>query len=260
MNSIKAPLQSSSWVWYPEGNPLVDAPVETIYLRKTIQIQSSQPVKDARFVLSADNEYALFVNGKKAAANPGVIDAWRQPDSVKITEALKTGDNLFAVAAKNTLPKGPAGLIGAYTIEFADGSVMSGSIDASWKVTRDVKTGWNEAGFDESGWLQARVIAPYGGGPWGKIGLAFTASPVKQANPFEGTFNKGESTRPERVFLVMDGIEPEAGACVTVNGIHSGGMIGKPFQLEITEQVHPGTNSIRIEPFAPASVRVIVTP
>lgn len=255
------PLQSSSWVWYPEGNPAVNAPVETIYFRKTIEIAGNQRIKSARFVLAADNEYALYVNGNQIAANPGITDAWRRPDAVEIGSSLKPGNNLFAIAAVNTLPPGPAGLIGHLAIEFSDGAVASVSIDTSWKVTRQVKDGWFGPGYDEAGWLQPKVVAAYGGAPWGKIGSTHIESPVK-ADPFDGHFDLPAtiSSSNSRVYLVMDRLEPEAAASVTVNGNYAGGLIGKPFQLDITEQARAGANAIHIEPFSPTTARIIVAP
>ena len=38
------------------------------------------------------------------------------------------------------------------------------------------------------------------------------------------------------------------------------GFIGKPPRLEISKHLKPGANTLRIEPFAPASVRLILYP
>jgi hypothetical protein len=47
---------------------------------------------------------------------------------------------------------------------------------------------------------------------------------------------------------------------LTVNGTSAGGFIGKPARLEISKHLKPGTNTFRIEPFAPDSVRLVVCP
>ena len=49
----------------------------------------------------------------------------------------------------------------------------------------------------------------------------------------------------------MDDVAPEAAARVTVNGKDAGGFIGRPLRLDVTRLLQPGTNTIRIEPFAP---------
>src|SRR5690606_33233508 len=38
--------------------------------------------------------------------------------------------------------------------------------DASWRVTRQNQSGWQQPGFDDSGWSDALEVAPYGEGPW----------------------------------------------------------------------------------------------
>jgi hypothetical protein len=62
------------------------------------------------------------------------------------------------------------------------------------------------------------------------------------------------------VILTMDELAPEAAARVTVNGRDAGGFIGKPYRLTITTLLKPGTNTLRIEPFAPKQARLIVVP
>ncbi len=56
----------------------------------------------------------------------------------------------------------------------------------------------------------------------------------------------------------MDELTPEAAASVTVNGAFAGGFIGKPLRLDVTRFLKPGSNTIRMEPFAPKSARLVV--
>lgn len=61
-----------------------------------------------------------------------------------------------------------------------------------------------------------------------------------------------------RVVLEMEGLSPEEAARVTINGQDAGGFIGKPLRLEAGQRLKHGENIIRIEPFAPRSVRLVV--
>jgi len=45
---------------------------------------------------------------------------------------------------------------------------------------------------------------------------------------------------------------------VTINGQDAGGFIGKPLRIEISQHLKHGKNSVRIEPFAPESVRIVL--
>ena len=116
------------------------------------------------------------------------------------------------------------------------------------------------AGFDDGAWSAAREIAPFGGGPWGKMsGSGPTLSPVR-ADPFTGHVEvPGDLDLSRvRVALEMDEIAPEAAARVTVNGQPAGGFIGRPFRLDVTRHLRSGTNTVVIEPFAPRSAWLMV--
>jgi hypothetical protein len=90
-------------------------------------------------------------------------------------------------------------------------------------------------------------------------GRQYTASPVA-ADPFEGTcILPGDiDLATSRVYLELDGLTPEEAASITVNGMHAGGFIGKPFRLDVTKHLKAGSNAITITPFAPRSAKLVV--
>ena len=92
-------------------------------------------------------------------------------------------------------------------------------------------------------------------------GRPFTKSPVT-ADVFEGRCEIPASVDlgKSRVLLTMDELSPEAAARVAVNGRDAGGFIGKPYQIDVTSLLIPGANTIRIEPFAPKTARLLVFP
>ena len=61
-----------------------------------------------------------------------------------------------------------------------------------------------------------------------------------------------------RVLLELDELMPEEAARVTINGNYAGGFIGKPFRLDVTRHLRHGANTVKIEPFASKSVRLVV--
>ena len=110
------------------------------------------------------------------------------------------------------------------------------------------------------GWVPAAEIAAFGSGPWGRLNTSrLTLSPVK-ADPFvgHGELPADVDLGRLRVFLEMSELEPEAAARVTVNGHDATGFIGKPFRLEVTRHARPGINTVRIEPFAPRTARLVI--
>jgi len=90
-------------------------------------------------------------------------------------------------------------------------------------------------------------------------GRRFNASPVT-ASPFTGTCEipSDLDLTKSRVFLEVDELTPEAAASVNVNGQPAGGFIGKPLRLEVTRFLKPGPNTLRLDPFAPKSARLVV--
>jgi hypothetical protein len=57
-------LSSSSWIWHPDEDGAKTAAVGTKYFRRVIQVDVSN-LNAARMIVSADNSYTLWINGKK---------------------------------------------------------------------------------------------------------------------------------------------------------------------------------------------------
>ena len=245
-------LLECSWVWYPEGDPRVSAPPGTRWFRREIVIPEGK-LKRGRFLISADNEFVLFVNGRQAGKSGGE-NAWQRPKELQITKFLNPGVNVLAIAATNATDRpNPAGLIGRYWIGFEQGTPIFGRIDETWKASDREESGWNAAGFDDKSWVAAKEVAGFGEAPWGSIGGFITP-----ADPFLGTCTlpKGLNLARSRVYLEMDDLQE--GASVKVNGQFAGGVIGRPFRLDVTKHLRAGANTIEIEPYAPESVRLAV--
>jgi hypothetical protein len=92
------------------------------------------------------------------------------------------------------------------------------------------------------------------------LGGHLTLSPVK-ADPFFGHCDLATADlKTVRVYLELGTLTPEIAARVAVNGNSAGGFIGKPARLEISKHLKAGANTLRIEPFAPQSVRLVFCP
>jgi hypothetical protein len=249
-------LSGCSWVWFPEGNAAAGVPPGARYFRKTISLPADRKIRSARFVLSADNEFVLYVNGKDA----GRGSSWANPSSLDIAALLKPGPNVLAVAATNGgANRNPAGLIGKLAVAFEQGESMQLAVDATWKTANTLITGWNTQPFDDSAWTDAAVAVPFGEGPWGSMTGGVTLSPVK-ADPYLGrcVLPAGVDLARSRVCLEFDAVAPEAAASIRVNGQYAGGVIGKPFRLDVTRHLKQGINTFEIVPFAPESVRLVI--
>jgi hypothetical protein len=254
-------FEGSSWVWYPEDNPAQSAPPGERCFRKQLNVGADRKITKAVFAGTADNGMTLFINGKDAGHSDESGDGWRNPVELDVTAHLRPGVNQLAVSAFNATDKpSPAGLLGLLRIEFEQGEPLTVRVDGSWKASREKQQGWTEAGYSDSAWPTAREVAPFGGGPWGRLTRGqITLSPVK-ADPFFGhcEIPAGADLKKSRVYLELDELAPEAAARVTVNDHFAGGFIGRPLRLDVTAYLKPGANTIRIEPFAPKSAQLVI--
>lgn len=154
----------ASWIWNPEGDPASSVPAGTRYFRRTVEL-SAQSVERAVMVLAADDAFVLYVNGTEAARSHTRVFGGRMAIEVDLADLLTAGSNTLAVSARNRYV-GPAGLVAKLEVELTDGQRVDVLTDSSWRVSRQNEPGWNQPGFDDSGWSEALEVAAYGEGPW----------------------------------------------------------------------------------------------
>ncbi|WP_406369917.1 glycoside hydrolase family 78 protein [Streptomyces sp. NBC_01550] len=161
-------LDDASWIWFPEGDPAADAPAATRFFRGRVDIPEG--VTRARLVMTADDGYTAYVNGTQVAhaEADGPAENWRRPAIVDVSAHLRTGTSVIAVSATNATAS-PAGLLGLLELTTADG-VRTFVTGADWKAVDEEPAGdWHSAAFDDASWQQARALAKWGSGPWGKV-------------------------------------------------------------------------------------------
>ncbi|MEV2247276.1 alpha-L-rhamnosidase [Streptomyces sp. NPDC049970] len=170
-------LDTASWIWFPEGDPAVEAPAATRWFRGRVEIPEG--VTRARLVMSADDGFTARVNGVRVAHTEadGPAENWKRPVLVDVTEHLSPGVSVIAVSATNAVA-GPAGLFGVLELTTADG-VSAAVTGADWRASdEEPAQDWDSGSFDDSAWAAAKVLAPLGSGPWGKVAVAY--SPATQ--------------------------------------------------------------------------------
>jgi hypothetical protein len=249
-------LRGCNWVWYPEGDARQGVPSGTRYFRKTLALPEDARIRDATFLLTADNAFELYVCGKRAGAG----DDWQRVQQLDVRSLLQPGENHLAIAATNGgSGPNPAGLIGRLEILLESGQAIGLPIDDSWIAWNSWVGSWNSCLSDR--WVEAtaELVAPWGAGPWGEVGSALTLPPVV-ADPFSGrvTLPADLDLSSVRACLELESLQPEGAARVTVNGHDAGGFVGAPYRLEVTRWLRTGENELTIEPFAPAVARIVI--
>lgn len=161
-----AAIQNAQWIWFPSGKPDQSAPVGSRWFRKGVMIPEGRKIRSAVCLMTADNSFTLFVNGKQLAAGGNFSELVE----VDLADALHAGDNVLAVEAKNIGENAnPAGLIGALRVEFEQGAPLIFVTNASWKTSDKEAAQWQETGFDDAAWTSAQQLGQHGMKPWGDI-------------------------------------------------------------------------------------------
>ncbi len=182
-------LEGATWIWTPEQPDGLMHPPGTRYFRWKVQIPVDAQADRATIAMTADNRFELYVNGEPAGSG----SSWSSLEQFDLTEHLRPGDNLVAIAVTNG-GTGPneAGLIGRLDVHLASGTWITSVLDGSALTAVAAEDGWTTIGLDDSAWKPARVLGKVGMEPWGEPVAAppalplfrreFTvAQPVKQA-------------------------------------------------------------------------------
>jgi len=168
-------LSSCSWIWYPEGNPTVSAPVATRYFLKNFAVRMDSALTAATLLVTADNAYIAYINGTNVASGQD----YTMVVPAGVTAQLAPGANVLAIAASNTgTAPNPAGLLGMLVLTYADGTQTNIQMDATWKAANTLQKGWNLPGFNDSAWVNALVLGTYGISPWGTGTAVAAALPI----------------------------------------------------------------------------------
>jgi len=137
------------------------------YFRKVFQL-SKKNIKNASVLISVDDAYVLFINGKKV----GRGNDWTKVGKYDVTNLLHKGDNIIAVEGNNIGKiDNPASILFAMKVVFADGKPLKLYSDETWKSThRTPNENWTNLNFDAKNW---KKVKNYGNNNWAKL-LDFT--------------------------------------------------------------------------------------
>ncbi|MDO8210455.1 family 78 glycoside hydrolase catalytic domain [Conexibacter sp. CPCC 206217] len=249
-------LSGANWIWFDENDPTTGVPAVTRWLRGTVTLPSD-PIATARYLFSADDEAAVYVNGTLVAdtheLREGDRDAWQKAQSVDVARYLRAGANTIAVAAKNRLTQedgspSPTGFIGRLRVTYSGDATAPTTFDtgASWKASDTEASGWQQPSFDDSAWRAARVAAAYGSGPWGSnVALPGGTSP----------YLRREFTTPRTVVSARLNVSALGLYEIRVNGSKVGDALLAPGWTEydkhtpaqtydVTGMIRPGANAI----------------
>lgn len=143
------------------------------YFRKSFNI-SKEAINKAEILISVDNSYVLYLNGKKISQNKN----WKAVDKIDVSEQLHPGKNTIAIIGENGgAIANPAGILFAFKIDYESGKSTLLKSDLSWVSSRELPEGdWTGVAYDDSSWEKVRNYSTGNFKNWGQL-LDFTFKP-----------------------------------------------------------------------------------
>ena len=175
-------LAKAHWIWHRESDTATPPPPGKRYFRYEFTLPEAAVIRSGRMVLTADNTFALYVNGSLAKTGDNLSELY----SVDVTPLLIPGTNVLAVAAEN---KGnqpnAAGLVGALSVKLDDGREIAVATDAVWLTSTDVGESWTRAAAPGN-WVAAHDLGLFGVAPWEDVGKkAIRIDPYPESSQIE---------------------------------------------------------------------------
>ncbi|NQT53781.1 hypothetical protein HQ576_17120, partial [bacterium] len=249
-----------SWIWFPEGRPSEDAPAAARLFRRAFTLPPEADVRAAVLHVTADDSCEAFLNGTRV----GTQDTWERVAVLDVTKRVHPGRNVLAVRAENKPfhAANPAGLIARLVVHLAGGTQLTVVTDASWRATATPHERWAHVAFDDSAWKPARIAAPFGQGPWGRI--AGLMDGVSAADPAGRKLYFAVRRIKRRIalknpvlrfrqLLFIDQPMPQGRECIH-EAIHRMGINATPGgRLLVLDGLHPGGAVRQLAPERPGS-------
>lgn len=121
----------AQWIWTNDTGKAEAG--DTITLRKVIKL--AKAAKLAKAVVTADNEYQLFINNKLIGSDADLLSA----ETYSVTGNLRAGANTILLVVKNGgSGPNPAAAYFEARLTYADGKEEMISTDNTWQWTRSV--------------------------------------------------------------------------------------------------------------------------
>jgi signal transduction histidine kinase len=158
-----------SWVW--QDKTLDD---QTCQLWNTVDIPRSSKVTKARLVMTVDNEFTLYLDGRELGRGA----EWRELFVFDLTQLLTPGRHVLAVNCYNG--SFFAGMLFGLKVELADGENIELKSDQSWRVVPEGVARWKTRTKPQPEWPMASIKAPLGGTPWWTSPDAVNMMPTMQ--------------------------------------------------------------------------------
>ncbi len=138
---------AADWIWFA-GVQQGRVPPGDVYFRKSIQLPK---VPVARFQISCDDAYEIYLNGRRVGAGSGT----QNMQTHECASLVIAGDNIIAIRASNRYGA-TAGLFARFFVQLPDGQWRGMGTSETWKCSNRLEAGWQTNSFDDTRWIAAR--------------------------------------------------------------------------------------------------------
>jgi mono/diheme cytochrome c family protein len=145
---------AAKWIWSDKNASSAAPGNDQITLRRKFTLPATP--KSAIAVVTCDNAYTLFINGKPAARD----DNWQTAEAVAVEKLLRQGENEIVAVARNlTDSPNPAGFYFALNIVLKDDQKQPIASDAQWQWTRTAPQDGGTFKTPPDDWKAAEEVA-----------------------------------------------------------------------------------------------------
>jgi alpha-L-rhamnosidase len=167
---VEAPtLKNASWI---NAGSTATQPAA---VRLAVELPADAVIRSATIDAVADGLATIYVNGHATKQGPTSLTA---PLHAEAWDQFTHGKNIIAIGSapvRNAIRRdrgqtGRNAIAASGIIELKDGRRIEFNTDGSWKAAVATGTNWIAPDFNDSGWTNATVIAPYSAQPskyWG---------------------------------------------------------------------------------------------
>ena len=178
------------WIASPDARAVAGEKSKEQRFAYRTTVTLAKPVRRAVLYATAQDSVSAWIDGAQVL-EAGKLPPWQQMPWKKfvradVTGKLSPGANTIAIESVHYVvnPNGIATadappMIATLVVEYADGSWASFASAPNWKVAVHAPAGWEEKGFDDSGWKPAVVFAPETGSTEDALGHPWIPDSVK---------------------------------------------------------------------------------
>ncbi len=150
--------QLGSWIW---AERTYDK--QTCRLWQSFEIPAHREVNAARLLITADNTFRLFLDGREI----GRGSEWHRLTEYDVSRVLKPGLHVLAVECFNDWSA--AGMILGLEVSFKQGENFRVQSDDTWRIVPNELARWESRTTPQPNWGRAVALGKFNAPPWEEV-------------------------------------------------------------------------------------------